>query len=86
MTVHNGEVCDAAIVQLNWDEHLQLRQPHRSGDFWNFKPGSRLEIIDSHTAPVTLQVLNSAVYPRKTVLNHLDQPAGEQGGRRVFRH
>jgi peptide/nickel transport system substrate-binding protein len=27
---------------------------------------------------VTLQVLNSAVYPRKTVLKHLDQPAEEQ--------
>ncbi len=86
MTFHSGEVCDAAIVQLNENENLRLRQPHRSGDFWNFKPGSRLEIIDLHMVHVTLQVLNSAVYLRKTVLNHMDQPAEEQGGRRVFRH
>jgi ABC-type transport system substrate-binding protein len=46
---HNGEVFDAAIVKLNWEENLRLRQPHRSGDYWNFKPGSRLEIIDPYT-------------------------------------
>jgi len=46
---HNGEVFDADIVKLNWDENLRLRQPHRSGDYWNFKPGSRLEIIDPYT-------------------------------------
>jgi ABC-type transport system substrate-binding protein len=46
---HNGEVFDAEIVKLNYEENLRLRQPHRSGDFWNFKPGSRLEIIDPYT-------------------------------------
>lgn len=46
---HNGEGFDAEIVQLNWDENLRLRQPHRSGDYWNCQPGSRLEIIDPHT-------------------------------------
>jgi len=46
---HNGEVFNADIVKLNWDENLRLRQPHRSGDYWNFKPGSRLEIVDPHT-------------------------------------
>jgi ABC-type transport system substrate-binding protein len=46
---HNGEVFDADIVKLNWEENLRLRQPHRSGDYWNFKPGSRLEIIDPYT-------------------------------------
>jgi ABC-type transport system substrate-binding protein len=49
VTFHNGEVFDADIVKLNWDENLRLQQPHRSGDFWNFKPGSRLEIRDPHT-------------------------------------
>src|SRR2546422_5367385 len=49
VTFHNGEVFDADIVKLNWEENLRLRQPHRSGDYWNFKPGSRLEIIDPHT-------------------------------------
>jgi peptide/nickel transport system substrate-binding protein len=42
---HNGEVFDAEIVRLNWEENTRLRQPHRSGAFMNFKPGSRLEIV-----------------------------------------
>jgi ABC-type transport system substrate-binding protein len=46
---HNGEVFDADIVKLNWDENLRLQQPHRSGDYWNFQPGSRLEIRDPYT-------------------------------------
>jgi ABC-type transport system substrate-binding protein len=46
---HNGELFDAEIVKLNWEENTRLQQPHRSGPYWNFKPGSRLEIIDPHT-------------------------------------
>src|SRR5262252_2264873 len=46
---HNGEVFDAEIVKLNWDENLRLRQPFTAGAFMNFKPGSRLEIIDPQT-------------------------------------
>jgi ABC-type transport system substrate-binding protein len=46
---HNGEVFDADIVKLNLAENTRLRQAHRSGDYWNFKPGSRLEIIDPQT-------------------------------------
>ena len=49
VTFHNGEVFDAEIVKLNWEENTRLQQPHRSGPYWNFKPGSRLEIIDAHT-------------------------------------
>jgi ABC-type transport system substrate-binding protein len=49
VTFHNGEVFDADIVKLNWDENLRLQQPHRSGDYWNFAPGSRLEIRDPYT-------------------------------------
>jgi len=45
VTFHNGEVFDAEIVKLNWEENIQLRQPHRSGTYMNFKPGSRLEIV-----------------------------------------
>ena len=46
---HNGEAFDAEIVRLNWEENTRLRQPYRAGVFLNFKPGSRLEIIDPHT-------------------------------------
>jgi ABC-type transport system substrate-binding protein len=42
---HNGEVFDAEIVKLNWEENFRLRQPHIIGEFMNFKPGSRLEIV-----------------------------------------
>jgi ABC-type transport system substrate-binding protein len=46
---HNGEVFDAEIVKLNWEENTRLRQPYRGGVFLNFQPGSKLEIIDAHT-------------------------------------
>jgi ABC-type transport system substrate-binding protein len=46
---HNGEVFDAEIVKLNWDENLRLRQPFLLGTFMNFKPGSHLEILDAQT-------------------------------------
>jgi len=49
VTFHNGEVFDAAIVKLNWDELRRLEQPHILGNFMNFKPGSRLETIDPYT-------------------------------------
>jgi peptide/nickel transport system substrate-binding protein len=46
---HNGEVFDAEIVKLNWEENTRRRQPHVLGQFMNFKPGSRLEILDPQT-------------------------------------
>jgi ABC-type transport system substrate-binding protein len=46
---HNGEIFDADIVKLNWDEQSRLQQPHTIGAALNFKPGSRLQIIDPHT-------------------------------------
>jgi ABC-type transport system substrate-binding protein len=46
---HNGEIFDAEIVKLNWEENLRLKQPFVSGEFMNFKPGSRLEILDPYT-------------------------------------
>jgi ABC-type transport system substrate-binding protein len=49
VTFHNGEVFDADIVKLNWEENFRLRQPHISGQNMNFKPGSRVEIIDAQT-------------------------------------
>jgi ABC-type transport system substrate-binding protein len=49
VTFHNGERFDAEIVKLNWDENFRLRQPHMQGQIMNFKPGSRLEIVDPQT-------------------------------------
>lgn len=46
---HNGEGFDAEIVKLNWDENTRLQQPFRAGQFLNFKPGSRLEVVDTFT-------------------------------------
>jgi len=46
---HNEEVFDADIVKLNWEENTRLQQPFRVGTWLNFKPGSRLEIVDPYT-------------------------------------
>ncbi len=46
---HNGEVFDTEIVKLNWEENFRLRQPHINGEYMNFKPGSRLQIVDLQT-------------------------------------
>jgi ABC-type transport system substrate-binding protein len=46
---HNGELFDAEVVKLNWEENTRQAQPHVSGAFMNFKPGSRLEITDPQT-------------------------------------
>jgi len=39
---HNGEVFDADIVKLNWDEQGKLKQPHTVGTALNVKPVSRV--------------------------------------------
>ncbi len=49
VTFHNGELFNAEIVKLNWEEIIRLRQPHSIGEFMNFKLGSRLEIVDPQT-------------------------------------
>jgi ABC-type transport system substrate-binding protein len=70
VTFHNGEVFDAEIVKLNWEENTRLQQPHRSGPYWNFKPGSRLEIIDLHTVRFVFPEPDGAAMAR-LVLMHL---------------
>ena len=46
---HNGEVFDAEIVKLNWEENTRLQQPHMPGAYLNFQPGSQLEILNPYT-------------------------------------
>jgi ABC-type transport system substrate-binding protein len=46
---HNGEAFDAEIVKLNWEENTRVQQPYRTGAFMDFKPGSKLAIVDPYT-------------------------------------
>jgi ABC-type transport system substrate-binding protein len=66
---HNGEVFDANIVKLNLEENTRLEQPHRSGNYWNFKPGSRLEIIDPHTVRFVFPEPDGAALARLTLMH-----------------
>ena len=59
---HNGEVFDAEIVKLNWEENTRLKQPFRAGQFLNLKPGSRLEILDPHTVRVVFPEPDGAAW------------------------
>ena len=45
----NGEPFDAEIVRLNWEENTRTTQPHLVGSYLNFKPGSKLEVVDPET-------------------------------------
>jgi ABC-type transport system substrate-binding protein len=46
---HNGEIFDAEIVKLNVEESAQLRHPFYPGEYLNFNPGLRMEIVDAQT-------------------------------------
>jgi peptide/nickel transport system substrate-binding protein len=48
VTFHNGEVFDAEIVKLNWEENTRLQQPHQLGTMLNFTAGVHLEILDPY--------------------------------------
>ena len=66
---HNGEVFDAEIVKLNLEENLRLRQPYISGDYWNLKPGSRLEIIDAQTVRFVFPEPDGGALARLTLMH-----------------
>jgi peptide/nickel transport system substrate-binding protein len=68
VTFHNGEVFDAEIVQLNWDENIRLRQPHVV-QYLTFNPGSRMEIVDRYTVRFLFLEPDGAALSRLTVLH-----------------
>ncbi len=68
VTFHNGEVFDAEIVQLNWDENIRSRQPH-SVEYLTFNPGSRLEIVDVYTVRFLFPEPDGAALSRLTALH-----------------
>jgi peptide/nickel transport system substrate-binding protein len=69
VTFHNGERFDADIVKLNWEENVRLRQPHIVGDFMNFDPGSRLEIVDPYTVRFVLPKPDGGVLAKLGVMH-----------------
>jgi peptide/nickel transport system substrate-binding protein len=66
---HNGEVFDAEIVKLNWEENTRLRQPHLPGAYLNFTPGMRLEIIDPYTVRFVLPEPDGGVLAKLTFMH-----------------
>ena len=69
VTFHNGEVFDAEIVKLNWDEQRRLEQPFRLGNFMNFKPESRLEIIDPYTVRFVFPEPDGGALAKLTIMH-----------------
>jgi ABC-type transport system substrate-binding protein len=69
VTFHNGEVFDAQIVKPNWEENLQLKQPFRIGTHMNFKPWSRLDILDAHTVRFHFPEPDGGVLVRLSMLH-----------------
>jgi len=69
VTFHNGEVLDAEIVKLNWDENTRLRQPHLPGGYLNFTPGSRLEILDPQTLRFVFPEPDGGVLAKLSILH-----------------
>ena len=69
VTFHNGEVFDAEIVKLNWQENTRLRQPFRAGEHLNFKPGSRLEILDPYTVRFVFPESDGAALAKLSIVH-----------------
>ena len=66
---HNGEVFDAEMVKLNWEENMRLRQPHLLGAYLNFTPGSRLEILDPYTVRFVLPDPDGGLLAKLTAMH-----------------
>jgi ABC-type transport system substrate-binding protein len=66
---HNGEVFDAEIVKLNWEDSIRSRQPHVPGKFLNFKPGSKLDILDPHTVRFVFPEPDGGALAKLTIMH-----------------
>ena len=77
VTFHNGEIFDAEIVKLNWDENTRVRQPFSAGTYVSFKPGSTLQIIDRHTVRFSFPEPDGAALVKLSILH--------MGNRQFFR-
>ena len=66
---HNGEKFDADIVRLNWEENTKRRQPHIIGAYMNFKPGSKLDIVDPQTIRFSFPEPDGGVLVKLSVMH-----------------
>jgi ABC-type transport system substrate-binding protein len=69
VTFHNSEVFNADIVKLNWEENTRLRQAHIPGEYLNFKPGSKLEIIDPQTIQFVFPEPDGGVLAKLSIMH-----------------
>ena len=65
----NGEKFDAEIVKLNWEENTKRRQPHILGQYMNFKPGSKLGIVDPQTIRLSFPEPDGGVLVKIAVMH-----------------
>ena len=69
VTFHNGEVLDAEIVKLNWEENIRQRQPHIVGEFMNFPAGSTLEVLTPQTVRFRFAVPDGGALAKLSVMH-----------------
>jgi ABC-type transport system substrate-binding protein len=80
VTFHNGEVFDAEIVKLNWEENIRQRQPHIVGEFMNFPAGSRLEILTPQTVRFLFAESDGGVLAKLSVMHIANRQFYRDGG------
>ena len=69
VTFHNGEVFDAEIVKLNWEENTRQRQPHISGQAMNFPAGSTLEVLTPQTVRFRFAAPDGGAFAKLSVMH-----------------
>lgn len=80
VTFHNGEVFNAEVVKINWDEQLKLTQPHTIGSIINFKSGSRLKIIDPYTVHFIFPEVDGVALEKISYMHMANRQFYQQAG------